>query len=145
MATDEVNLRVAAKALVTDEAGRVLILREAETYEEGTNIGKWGLPGGRIEAAEPFFEALAREVKEEAGLTVTAGQPVHVDEWWPVIRGVKTHIVGMFIACTSAGGDVTLSDEHDKYEWIEPEAHADFAMMESESRAIAAWLAARQS
>ena len=34
-------LRVAAKALIVDENGRLLILREASTYDEGTNHGKY--------------------------------------------------------------------------------------------------------
>ncbi len=142
MTTSDVNLRVAAKAIITNEAGRILILREANTYTEGTNIGKFGLPGGRIEAAEPFFEGLAREVKEETGLTVSTGSPVHVDEWWPVIRGVKTHIVGMFIACKPTAGELVMSEEHDTYEWIEPSERGKYPLMESEARAIAAWVAA---
>jgi 8-oxo-dGTP diphosphatase len=142
MTTGEVNLRVAAKALIFDETGKVLIIREAETYKDGTEIGKYGMPGGRIDAAEPFFEGLAREVREETGLEVVANLPVHVDEWWPTIQGVKTHIVAMFIACRPTGGVVKLSDEHDAYQWIKPEDHVQYILMDEDSKAIMAWMAA---
>ena len=59
MSQPEINLRVAAKAVIVKD-GKVLILREASTYTEGTNIGKWGSPGGRIEASESFFDGLRR-------------------------------------------------------------------------------------
>ena len=45
----EVILKVAAKAVIMNAEGKILIVREADTYEEGTKIGKWGLPGGRID------------------------------------------------------------------------------------------------
>lgn len=41
------KLFVAAKAVVQNEEGKVLILREATTYEESTNVGKYDIPGGR--------------------------------------------------------------------------------------------------
>lgn len=49
------NLKVAAKAVIFDNH-KVLIVREASTYEEGTNIGTWGLPGGRSNASSRVDE-----------------------------------------------------------------------------------------
>lgn len=72
-------LRVAAKGVIVNK-GRVLILREAETYIEGTNIGKYGLPGGRIELGESFMDGLHRETKEETGLEVIPKHPVYLGE-----------------------------------------------------------------
>lgn len=71
-------LRVAAKALVVNSEGKVLILREANTYAEGTQTGKYGLPGGRLEQGESYEEGFVREVKEETGLDVELGRPVFV-------------------------------------------------------------------
>lgn len=44
--TDNPVLRVAAKALIVNDDGQLLVLREADTYEEGTNIGRWSIPVG---------------------------------------------------------------------------------------------------
>jgi 8-oxo-dGTP pyrophosphatase MutT (NUDIX family) len=49
--------------VVTDPAGRVLLLERVDT-------GGWGLPGGLMEPGESFEETGRREVKEETGLDV---------------------------------------------------------------------------
>ena len=54
----------AAAALIIDHANRVLLVRE------GYEAGRYGLPGGVIEAGETPRDAVVREVHEELGLTV---------------------------------------------------------------------------
>ena len=55
---------LATKAFITYN-DKVLILREASTNPDGTNEGKYDVPGGRLEPGENPTESLAREVKEE--------------------------------------------------------------------------------
>lgn len=57
---------------MTDSAGRFLMVRR------GTEpaIGRWSVPGGRIEPGETDSEATAREVLEETGLHVVVGSLV---------------------------------------------------------------------
>ena len=62
--------RMATKALIVNDEGQMLILREASTYEEGTNVGLYHLPGGRLNPGEAFSDGLKREVDEETGLQV---------------------------------------------------------------------------
>ncbi len=58
---------------VTDEAGRVLVVRT-------TYMGPgWMLPGGRIERGETPHDGAARETREETGLTVVVDRLVLVD------------------------------------------------------------------
>ncbi|MEW1722849.1 NUDIX domain-containing protein [Streptomyces sp. NPDC093109] len=52
-------------ALITDDAGRVLLLRRKPDDFLG---GLWELPGGGVESGEKLEEALRREVMEETGL-----------------------------------------------------------------------------
>lgn len=60
-------------ALLRDEQGRILLLKP--TYKSG-----WTLPGGVMESnGETPWEACRREVREETGLTVTAGRLIAVD------------------------------------------------------------------
>src|SRR5687768_11015180 len=100
MPNDQVTVqRIATKAIVVNDQHKILLLREAVTYEEGTNIGRYHLPGGRIEVGEPFLDGLKREVYEESGLDITIGKPIYVGEWRPVIKGVAHQIVAIFFVC----------------------------------------------
>lgn len=56
------------RGLVTDDRGRVLLVEH--TYTHG-----WYMPGGGVERRETAEEALAREMREEAGVALT-GRPV---------------------------------------------------------------------
>jgi len=58
-----ISLVVAASAVVTDGAGRVLLLRRSDS-------GNWALPGGTLELGESIVECAVREVREETGLEV---------------------------------------------------------------------------
>jgi 8-oxo-dGTP pyrophosphatase MutT (NUDIX family) len=56
--------RLSAHAVITDDRGRALLLRQS--YGDG----RWGLPGGSPEKGETMEAALVRECKEELGLDV---------------------------------------------------------------------------
>lgn len=129
------TLRVAARAVIVKDA-KVLIVREADTYEEGTNIGRWVLPGGRINDDEAFYDGLAREVREETGLNVEPIRPVYVGEWWPVIKDVPHHIVGMYIVCLPRATTVVLSDEHNEYAWVNSDEIDQYHIVSPNDQAI---------
>lgn len=76
---NDIKLFVATKAFIVHE-GKVLVVREAK-YENGTNVGRFGIPGGRAEKGERFDDALRREAKEETGLEIEIGEPLYVQEW----------------------------------------------------------------
>lgn len=55
--------------IVTDADGRVLLGHRTKPTEPAT----WCLPGGAVEAGESFEAAAARELAEETGITIAAG------------------------------------------------------------------------
>ena len=119
-----ITLRVAAKALIVDKDGNILILREPAKGNVGSQDGLYGLVGGRLEDDDTYETALHREVMEETGLEVDLLHPIYIGEWWPTIKGKKHHIVAVFSVCHAKTTDVRLSEEHDNFKWIAPhEAH----------------------
>lgn len=127
--------RIAMKAVIVKD-GKVLILREAATYGDGTQRGRYHMPGGRVESGEPIEDALRREVREETGLEVNIEYPIYVGEWRPVIRDVPHQIVGVFSVCTPKTDKITLSTEHDDFQWIDPKNRDQFDIMDPEDKVI---------
>ncbi len=67
--------RVAADALIRDQAGRILLVDPG--YKPG-----WDLPGGMAEANESPADCVRREVQEELALDLHVG-PMLVVDWVP--------------------------------------------------------------
>lgn len=133
------KLFVATKAFVVHE-GKVLLVREADTYKDGTNIGMFDIVGGRVTPGERFDDGLIREIKEETGLTVTIGSPFFVNEWRPVVRGENWQIVATFFECEAMVGEVILSEDHSEYIWINPRDYHDYPLIENLKEAFERYL-----
>lgn len=117
------ELQVGVKALIKNEQGRYLMLRRSEPYKDEAEP-RWDIPGGRINPGEPIFEALAREIKEETGLTMQ-GEPriVYAQD---ILRIAGRHIVRLTFEA-AANGEVKLNPaEHSAYQWVPLEAIANF-------------------
>ncbi len=128
--------RIAAKAIILNEKNEILILREARSYTEGTNHGKYQLPGGRIDVGESYIDGLRREVREETGLEVDIERPIFVSEWFPTIKGVPHQIIGIFFVCRAKNDAVILSSEHDHYVWNEAQQLNNYDMLQADRNAL---------
>lgn len=56
-------------AVVADRDGRFLMIQRGQEPD----MGRWSIPGGRVEPGESDTDAVAREVLEETGLEVRVG------------------------------------------------------------------------
>jgi ADP-ribose pyrophosphatase YjhB (NUDIX family) len=63
-------MTLGVRALVMDEKGRILLVKHS--YVHG-----WQLPGGGVEPGETIRDALARELREEANIELTAAPQLH--------------------------------------------------------------------
>lgn len=65
--------RVSADVLISDAAGRILLVDPAYKPD-------WDTPGGMVEANEPPRRAAERELREELGLVLEVGRMLYL-EW----------------------------------------------------------------
>ncbi|MEV7229977.1 NUDIX hydrolase [Polymorphospora sp. NPDC051019] len=89
----------AAALFVTDERGRVLLVKP--NYRD-----HWAIPGGYVDQHETPNIAAERELREELGLALPAGDLLVVD--WAAPAGPRTRALVNFVF---DGG--RLTDDHD--------------------------------
>lgn len=106
---DNRKIEFAAKALIFCE-GKYLALHKSIAKH---NL--YELPGGRMEFGETAEETVIREVKEE---TSFIAEPIKLLDTWNFIA-TDYQITGVIYLCKIKAGSLQLSDEHDKYEWLE--------------------------
>jgi len=86
MATD--RSLVVVLAAVVERNGRFLLTRRLEgTHLEGT----WEFPGGKCEDGESHEACLAREIREELGVSVRIGDEIFAVEHAYAERTVRLH------------------------------------------------------
>jgi 8-oxo-dGTP diphosphatase len=109
---------VGQKAFI-EKDGEVLVLSRA-------NGGWLDLPGGKIQEGETDLgESLIREVREETSLEIEIGEPfITRHSVFPEGHhnaGKKIFLVSY--KCKYKSGEVTLSEEHSSYQWVNKESY----------------------
>ena len=113
--TDENHFRgnVTQKGVVFGPQNDVLLVRQGNEFP-------WVFPGGRVQTGEDADGALRRELREEIGLEVTVGQPVHaLTGVWYTEDGEPMFTV--IYRCETDAREVTLNHEHEQWQWVDPE------------------------
>ena len=92
--------------------GKILLVRE--------NIGTWSLPGGWVDVNLSIKENTIKEVKEEAGLDVTADRIIAVQDRAKHNLPVYAYgICKVFVQCTLIGGHFEKNTETTASGWFD--------------------------
>jgi 8-oxo-dGTP diphosphatase len=130
---------VAAGALITDPAGRVLLVKP--NYRD-----HWTLPGGVCEHGEPPHAGCAREVAEEVGLLLPVGPLLAIDWSQPYGQDARPIMHFVFDGGTidDGTGIVLQLEELDHFRFTEKAELASY-LAPYGMRRVAAALAGRSS
>ncbi|MEW6768876.1 MAG: NUDIX hydrolase [Pseudomonadota bacterium] len=96
--------------------GKILLVRRAREPAKGV----YTFPGGRVEFGESLVEAVAREVREETGLSIDVVALAGFREALPGKTGGSGHYVILPFAARWVANEVALNDELDDARWLTP-------------------------
>ena len=114
--TEQRTLQVGIKAFLKNSEGKYLFLKRKKPYG-GDTVLKWDIPGGRIIPGEPIFTGLAREIMEEAGLTLIEVKATIAAQ--DILRVSDKHIVRVTVIATVEDGVPTPNqEEHTDARWM---------------------------
>ena len=108
------NQRIAVRAIVRKDE-KTLLLRRANGRP--SILGKYELPGGKIEYGEQPEDALGRYLTDEAGLTMQAAQLFDVLTYIDHDDRDIQYILVLYLVSLSGSGNVVLSPNYNHYTW----------------------------
>ena len=107
---------IAAAIAVVLRGERLLLVRRGNKPD----AGRWGFPGGKIEAGETIMAAALRELGEETGV---AAEAIEVLTAVDVIRrdgdGRLHHYVLIAVLCRWIRGEGVAADDAEEAAWFE--------------------------
>ena len=105
-----------AVGAVVFKAGRVLLVQRGNPPARGV----WAIPGGRVRLGESLQAAAEREILEETGVVIRAGDPVYVFD--VVDRdadgAVRFHYVIVDLAADYVSGEPAPGDDAAGASWV---------------------------
>ena len=110
------TLPIAATIAAVFHEERILLVRRANPPD----AGRWGFPGGKIEAGEPIETAAVRELFEETGIrgqarrVFTAVDALDCDE----SGRLRRHFVLIAVLCDWIAGDPVAGDDALEAQWF---------------------------
>jgi 8-oxo-dGTP diphosphatase len=107
---------VIVEALVHDTKGRLLLLKRSNT--NSIYVGKWQLPGGKVEEGETPIEAINRELREEIACNCLEAKKIK-EVLFSNIYKSKKELVKLIVFGCNIEGQLALSDEHSELKFFE--------------------------
>lgn len=92
--------------------GKVLLVQRS--HKDRFLPDHFELPGGKIENEEPK-DALAREFREEVGISIHVERPFHVYTY--PVRQYNVIGIAFFVVPVENAQNVVLSSEHRSFQW----------------------------
>ena len=105
---------VAVGAVAVRDDGALLLVRRGRA----PGLGRWSLPGGRVEWGEALSDALRREVVEETGLDVAPGDLAGLVE--RIYPDEGFHYVILDYLVTVTGGTLRPGSDVTDARWVLP-------------------------
>ena len=110
---------VVAVGAIVFKNNRVLLVRRAQPPSQDM----WAIPGGRVEIGETLQEAAEREILEETGITIQAGEPVYTFDY--IERDgsphPRFHYVIIDLAADYVRGETRAGDDAADVRWVTAE------------------------
>jgi 8-oxo-dGTP diphosphatase len=109
-------MKQVSKLIFIDPDNKYLLMKRSNHPRFGNDPD---LPGGTLEIGEEPLEAMLREVIEEAGITVSSNDVEHRYTGADYSKhGTMYHL---YVTRVKKRPQVTISWEHDSYNWIDEE------------------------
>jgi 8-oxo-dGTP diphosphatase len=116
---------VAVKGIIRKD-GKILIVKRSIC--DAHRPCAWETVGGGIDENESPYEALEREIMEEAGIEVIIQEPFNVFHFK---KDDGEYRIGITFICDWVSGEIVLSEEHSEHKWIHPTEFAQFESVPS--------------
>lgn len=95
---------------------RILLVRR----NRPPNQGQWAIPGGKVKLGETLRQAAEREILEETGISIRAGEPVYTFE---IIESdssgaIAYHYVVIDLHADYVSGEPIAGDDASEAAWV---------------------------
>lgn len=109
---------VGVGALVVKD-GRVLLVKRGVA----PSMGMWAIPGGMLKLGETLQAGAEREILEETGVVIRAGEPIYTFDYFePDFQGnIRYHFVIVDLRGEYVSGDAKGGDDAAEARWLAPE------------------------
>ena len=110
------------------EGDRVLLVRRAKE----PLLGEWSIPGGMLELGEKLRDGVRREVEEETGLEVEAGEVLDIFDsiFADTLGRTQYHYVLIDYLCRPISGQARAGSDVSDVRWVSAEALAAMELRE---------------
>lgn len=125
-------MKIVVVAAVIERADRRLLI--GQRRKDDTSPLKWEFPGGKMELGEEPEAALARELREELGVTLT--RSVEIGRVQHNYAGVTTELEIRFFAVAVAEGRI-VENAFEKIAWVLPKELGDYDFLAANRGLIA--------
>lgn len=112
---------IVAKTIIFNEDGQLLRMRRSK--DDNHRPGGTDLPGGKIDDGEAIIDGALREVHEETGVVLDASKMQLSFSYCQIAYNADfdadVNVVWLgFVTALPAGQTVSLSNEHQGFEWL---------------------------